>query len=239
MNKLDLLLRQMPKPNIPEERKQNMYQSIINHWEMNEEKAQRHTWHSTLSALMSGFAILALVYMIAITAYNIRAENSNKTDNIPHTSSSKQKSQEEQGKDVQHVPIDPIYNTTLMLPNGKMVTGTNSEKWNGLSLQLIATDIPSGISGTDMRAYMISNHSSIISHETVPTSAGKADLILSKRGQPAAAHSSAATYEYWVIVHGQDHAYAIMAAFIDSQKDAKNALLTLLQNWHVPKEGLK
>ncbi|MCO7125382.1 hypothetical protein NIE88_06325 [Sporolactobacillus shoreicorticis] len=188
--------------------------------------------------MINSVAILALVFLIAITAFNIRADHDSRSVNNAHPSIPKQQSHKKQSKVVSRCRLIR-FNVTLRLPNEKIVTERHPGKWNDLFIQFTAADIPKGSSNSDVHAYTISNHSSIVSDETIATSAGKADLSLSKREQPAAAHSSAAAYEFWVIIYGQEHAYAIEAVFSGRQSAAKNSLLNLLQNWHVPKDGLK
>jgi hypothetical protein len=65
--------------------------------------------------------------------------------------------------------------------------------------------------------------------------AGKADLVLNKRTPTAASQSTAATYEYWVILYGNEYTYAIEAIIVGNKDKAKSEVLELLKNWKIPK----
>ena len=127
---------------------------------------------------------------------------------------------------------NPLFKTTLKLPNGKLVKPNDSVHWKDLSIQLLITSLPP--STTDGYRAVIGNHSTVISHERVSTSAGPATLVLNKRTQPAASKSNAVTYEYWVIVNGSQYTYAIDATVIGNLKKSKSEVMHLLQEWKVP-----
>lgn len=128
-----------------------------------------------------------------------------------------------------------LFNTSLKLPNGDVVKPDKTVKWKDLSIQLIVTNLPSQISSPDKYKEIIGNHSTIISHEKVSFSGGKADLVLNKRTSPAVSKTTNETHEYWVIEYGSQYAYAIDATIIGNKDKAKSEVMELLKNWKVPK----
>ncbi|QQE80006.1 hypothetical protein [Alicyclobacillus sp. SO9] len=128
---------------------------------------------------------------------------------------------------VQKSSSNPLFQTTLKLPNGKVVKPNNSVRWKDLSIQLIITS-PQSYRG------VIGNHSTVISHTSVFTSAGPATLVLNKRTQPAASESNAVTHEYWVIVNRSQYAYAIDATVMGNLKKSKSEVMQLLKQWQIP-----
>ncbi|MCY0875128.1 MAG: hypothetical protein OWT28_02465 [Firmicutes bacterium] len=127
---------------------------------------------------------------------------------------------------------NPLFKTTLKLPNGKLVKPDESVRWKDLSIQLSIASLPPSTKNGYLE--VIGNHSTVISHERVSTSAGPATLVLNKRTQPAASKSNAVTYEYWVIVNGSQYSYAIDATVIGNLKKSKSEVMQLLQEWKVP-----
>jgi len=132
---------------------------------------------------------------------------------------------------------DPLMQTTLKLPDGKVIEPLQPVRWKDLSLQLIVTSLPPVDQNDSGYGYqsIISNHSTAVSTETVTTSAGEGTLVLCETTPPAASGSTDVTYSYWVIVYGSQYAYAIDAAILGNKNDAKNEVLNLLNGWKVPK----
>lgn len=131
---------------------------------------------------------------------------------------------------------NPSFQTSLTLPNGKVIKQTNqSVRWKNLSIQLLITSLPPAPASKEGYRTIIGNHSTIISHEKVSTSAGKAKLVLNKRTQSAAAHSKETTYEYWVVVNKSHYAYAIKATIVGKRNNARNEVIQLLNQWKVSK----
>jgi hypothetical protein len=125
-----------------------------------------------------------------------------------------------------------LFQTTLRLPNGKVITPNHTVDWKDLYIQLIVTSLPP--STTNGFEAVVGNHSTIISHQTVSTPAGKATLVLDQRTAPAASKSTTPTYEYWVIVYGNQYAYAIDAMVSGNLNNAKSNVMGLLKQWKVP-----
>jgi hypothetical protein len=135
---------------------------------------------------------------------------------------------------VQNTQTNLLFQTTLTLPNGEVVTPDHSVRWKDLSIQLLITSLPPSYVSSERYAVVVGNHSEIISHETVSTSAGKATLVLNDRTPPAASQSTTSTYEYWVIVYGDEYAYAIDATIVGNRNNAKSEVMRLLRQWKVP-----
>jgi alpha-tubulin suppressor-like RCC1 family protein len=128
---------------------------------------------------------------------------------------------------------NPLFDTSLLLPNGQVVIPdqlvgktviNHSVRWKDLLISLQISS-PGGILG---------NHSTVLSHTKVSTSAGIGTLILNERTPPAAAESTTPTYEYWVILNRSQYAYAIEATVIGNLDKAKNEVVELLNSWKVP-----
>jgi hypothetical protein len=135
----------------------------------------------------------------------------------------------------QSTQTSPLFQTTLALPNGKVVTPNHSVRWEDLSIQLLVTSLPPSL--VEGYKAVVGNHSTVISHETIPTSAREATLVLNERTPPAASQSSKTTYEYWVVAYGSQYAYAIDAIIVGSQSNAKSEVMELLNHWKVPKRS--
>lgn len=129
---------------------------------------------------------------------------------------------------------NPLFDTTLTLSNGTVVTPNQTVNWKDLSIQLQISSLPGAGSTLDGTSEIIGNHSEMLSHETVKTAAGDAFFILNKRTQPAAAQSTDETYEYWVIVYKSQYAYAIEAIVTGDRDQAKAEVKELLGHWKVP-----
>lgn len=130
---------------------------------------------------------------------------------------------------------NPLFQTTLTLPNGVIISTDKVVKWKDLSIQLLVTNLPAPSNTTDGYKEIIGNHSTIISHEVVKTSAGNAVLVLNERTPPAATKSIVPTFEYWVIVYGRQYTYAINATIIGNREKAKSEIFSLLNRWKAPK----
>lgn len=129
---------------------------------------------------------------------------------------------------------NPLFLTKLTLPTGQVVTPLHPVKWKNLDISLQIPSLPPPQAGPQDYLAIIGNHSSVLSHSTVQTSAGPATLVLNDRTPPAAANSTTPTYEYWVIVYGSQYTYAIDATVIGDRKAAKSEVMSLLHNWTVP-----
>ncbi len=128
---------------------------------------------------------------------------------------------------------NPLFNTTLTLPNGKIMPPDHSFRWKDISVSLLVTSLPTH---SPKYAEIVGNHSTVLSHATIFTSAGTATLVLNKRTPSAASHSTTPTYEYWVIVYGSKYAYCIDATVLGNRNKARNEVLQLSNNWNVPVE---
>ncbi len=129
---------------------------------------------------------------------------------------------------------NPLFNTNITLPNGQTVTSNISAgavRWKDIEVRLEIQSIPSH---SPKYPEIVGNHSTILSHTNVSTSAGTATLVLNERTPPAAAKSTTPTYEYWVIVYKNQYAYCIVATVIGNRNNAKNEVMELLNNWKVP-----
>ncbi len=133
----------------------------------------------------------------------------------------------------QNTQINPLFQTTLTLPNGKVIYPNQSVRWRDLLVQLIVTSLTPLSKGG--YGSVIGNHSTIVSHEHVSSSAGNALLVLNKRTRPAASHSNAVTYEYWAIVNGSQYTYAVEGTVIGNVNSARNEFSQFLSHWKVPK----
>ena len=127
---------------------------------------------------------------------------------------------------------NPLFQTILTLPNGEVVEPNRPVRWKDLSIQLLVTRLPH--LKADGYKEVVGNHSTIISHKTISTSAGKATLVLNERTPPAASQSTSPTYEYWVIFYGGEYAYAVDAIIIGNRDRAKSEIMELLNHWKVP-----
>lgn len=125
---------------------------------------------------------------------------------------------------------NPLFNTSLMLPNGHTVT-TKPETWKNLKLDLLVTLPPN-----QDYAAIVGNNANIISHENVSTSAGEATFIYFQRTPPAAASGTGNTLmnEFYVISYGSQYAYVIQATVTGNVSAAKSELMSLLQGWKIP-----
>ncbi|TGA98267.1 hypothetical protein E4665_08440 [Sporolactobacillus shoreae] len=237
MSDLDQRLKDMPKFDISSQQKQEMHRSIMAYYDKRVKRSTRSNRLKKLSVVLGSLAALALLFIIITASLNQKVEN-RAVDAIKAPQNSQTSSvQENSGSTAQSQP-DPILKTSLTLPNGKIVT--QSAQWKGLTIQLNVSSIsPDEAADPEMFKGVIGNHSTIISHEIVPTSAGEAILALNKRTKPAAAQSSEAAYEYWVIVHGSQYAYSIEVSFFGNPSIEKHQVEHLLGQWKVPKEGLK
>ncbi|MCL6442211.1 MAG: hypothetical protein K6T83_01885 [Alicyclobacillus sp.] len=124
---------------------------------------------------------------------------------------------------------NPLFYTVLNLPNGQAVMPDHATRWKDLDVSLLVSSLP----GNSGYPSITGNHSEILSHRKVSTSAGSADLVLNERTPPAAAGSTKATYEYWVIVDGPHYAYAIDAIVTGKRSAAKAEVLSFLKGWYV------
>ncbi|MDR3584932.1 MAG: hypothetical protein P4L59_06345 [Desulfosporosinus sp.] len=127
---------------------------------------------------------------------------------------------------------NPLFNTTLTLPNGQTVTPDHEVQWKDLIVSLQIQSLPSP--SPEQYLEILGNHSTALTHSNVSTSAGTATLVLNKRTPPATAKSTTSTYEYWVIVYGSQCTYAIEATVIGNRDSTKNEVMELLGNWKVP-----
>ncbi|KLU62373.1 hypothetical protein CEB3_c12340 [Peptococcaceae bacterium CEB3] len=132
---------------------------------------------------------------------------------------------------IHDMQANPLFRMTLTLPNGQIVTRDHPVTWKDI---LIWLQIPSLPTQSPRYAEILGNHSTVLSHSTVSTSAGPATLVLNKRTPPAAAQSTTPTYEYWVIAYRSQYAYAIEATVIGDRLKAKNEVMELVRNWQVP-----
>ena len=123
-----------------------------------------------------------------------------------------------------------------MLPNGNTVT-TKPVTWKNLKLALWVTSL------TPNQDYpgIVGNNANIISHEDVSTSAGLATLVHFERTPPAAASGTGSTpiNEFYVISYGRKYAYVIQATVTGNASAAKSELMSLLQGWNIPFQGVK
>ena len=149
-------------------------------------------------------------------------------------SNQKQKVGSNNSNEDRKAKTNPLFQTALKLPNGKVITPNQTVQWKDLAIQLLVTSLPPSYVTTNKYVTVVGNHSTIISHKTITTSAGQATLVLNKRTQPAASKSSAVTYEYWVIIYGSQYAYAIDATVIGNLNKAKSEVIQLSQQWSVP-----
>ncbi len=126
---------------------------------------------------------------------------------------------------------NPLFDTTLTLPNGQTISPNQTVQWKDLFISLQIQSIPNH---SPKYLEVIGNHSTVLSHSNVSTSAGTATIVLNERTPSAAAHSTTPTYEYWVIVYGSQYTYAIEATVNGKRNNAKNEVMELLKNWKVP-----
>lgn len=92
-----------------------------------------------------------------------------------------------QWKDHFKEQVNPLFDTTLTLPTGQIVTSSHAVHWKDLKVTLQIQGVPPM---PERYASIIGNHSSVLSHTTVSTSAGPATFVLNSRTPPAAAQSS-------------------------------------------------
>ena len=128
---------------------------------------------------------------------------------------------------------NPLFTTTLTLPNGKIILPDHSFRWKDISVSLLVTSLPTH---SPKYAEIVGNHSTVLSRATIFTSAGTATLVLNKRTPSAASQSTTPRYEYWVIVYGSKYAYCIDATVLGNRNKARNEVLQLSNNWNVPVE---
>lgn len=131
-------------------------------------------------------------------------------------------------------PTNEWFQTSLTLPNGKVVTPEHSVRWKDVSIQLLITSLPPSYVKHERYFLVVGNHSQVLSHERVSSSAGKVMLVLNERTPPAAADSTIATYEYWVIAYGSRYTYAIDATIVGNRSRAKREIMSFLHKWRVP-----
>jgi hypothetical protein len=135
-----------------------------------------------------------------------------------------------------NLQTNPLFNMSLTLPNGQTLTPTNPGlpvRWKDLEITLVIPDLPSH---SPKYLEIVGNHSTVLSHTTISTSAGTATLVLNERTPPAADQSSVPpTYEYWLIVYGSPYAYAIDATIVGNRNNAKSEVMELVNNWKVPR----
>ncbi|QSO47348.1 hypothetical protein [Alicyclobacillus mengziensis] len=133
-----------------------------------------------------------------------------------------------------NVSGNPLFNTSLTLPNGQTVT-TKPVSWKDLKINLLVTSLPPN----QDYAAIVGNNAKIISHENVSTPAGPATFVYFQRTPPAAASGtgSALTNEFYVISYGQQYAYVIQATVTGDASTAKSELISLLQGWDVPSQA--
>ena len=133
-----------------------------------------------------------------------------------------------------NVSGDPLFNTSLTLPNGHTVT-TKPVMWKNLKLDLLVTNL------TPSQDYVaiVGNNANIISHENVSTSAGLATFVYFQKTPPAAASGTGSTLtnEFYVISYGLQYAYVIEATVTGNVSTAKLELMSLLQGWKIPSQA--
>jgi len=128
-----------------------------------------------------------------------------------------------------------LFDTTLTLPGGQFVKSDGSfVHWNDLTLSLRVTSLPPANAGIDGYLSIVGNHATMISHQSVSTSAGSAVLVYFQRSQPAAAESTAVTNEYYVIFLGSQYAYVLDAVPSGNSTTAKSEVIGLLPQWKLP-----
>jgi hypothetical protein len=170
---------------------------------------------------------------INVSNSKVEKQVSEKTENISKTLKSEQPKATENGDSTSSkTQNNPLFQTTLTLPNGEIVSTNKSVTWKDLSIQLLVTSLPSSNNSIEGYKEIIGNHSTITSPEIVSTSGGQATLVLNERNSPAASKSP--TYEYWAIKYGSQYAYAIEATVIGNKDNAKNEVINLLNQWKVP-----
>jgi hypothetical protein len=130
---------------------------------------------------------------------------------------------------------NPSFDTRLTLPDEQVVKSDGrTVHWKDLTLSLSVTSLPPTNAGIDGYLSIVGNHATIISHQSVSTSAGSAMLIYFQRSQPAAAQSSAVTNQYYVIFLGSQYAYVLNAVPSGNSKTAKSEVIGLLPHWKLP-----
>jgi hypothetical protein len=177
--------------------------------------------------------IMISIMSIGVTGMLLTGCSSNTTKNVSNANKTV-KTTTKTNSSTSQPKKNSLFQTSLKLPNGDVVKPNKTVKWKDLSIQLIVTSLPSQMSSPDKYIGIIGNHSTIINHEKVSLSGGKADLVLIKRTSPAASQTTKETYEYWVIAYGSQYAYAIDATIIGNKDKAKNEVMTLLKTWKVP-----
>ena len=128
---------------------------------------------------------------------------------------------------------DTIPEATLQLPNHHVIRGEETAyRYKDLSLMLhlftTAAAHPYSYS-------LVGNHSQIIFQRYIHVPAGRAYFALNERTQPAAAQSSAVTYEYWIAIYRHGYDYAVEGIVIGNRHLALGEMLQLVQGWKVPK----
>lgn len=177
---------------------------------------------------------ISLISTIILSGCSIASQSTSATNisNSSNAASSKNGSVDNTGVTSNQTPrANPLFNTTLTLPNGQIITPDHPIKWKEVSILLQILSLPSH---TPRYGEILDNHSTMLSHTYVSTSAGTATFILNERTPPAAAQSTVPTYEYWVIVYGSQYAYAIDATVTGDRTKAKGEVMELLHNWKVP-----
>lgn len=189
-----------------------------------------------LNVLGTSLAAVIAVAIIAGGFYTFSNHVATGTNNLGSTTASNLENPNNNGTQQnssitnQQSQRNPLFDTTLKLPNGQTITPSRSVRWKDLNVILQIQDTP-----VNSPRYLgiVGNQSTVLSHTSVSTSAGTATLVLNERTPPAAAQSTTPTYEYWVIVYRSQYAYAIEAVVIGNQNHAKSEIMDLLNNWKV------
>ncbi|HEY3315171.1 MAG TPA: hypothetical protein VGL40_07850 [Bacillota bacterium] len=128
---------------------------------------------------------------------------------------------------------------SVSLPDGTIVhSGRGSVAWKDMDLSLSTIGFEK--SG-DPIPKIVGNHAVVVTKDLVKLKDRPAVLVLVERTQPAAAGPAKPTYEYWLIVNGDDPqrsdmglAYSIIGMVTGDQKKAREELLSIGPNWELP-----
>ena len=184
------------------------------------------------------YLLTVFILFVALTIQGCGMVNSNlnssntTTSSVPVVSKTSNVKSNEITK--QSVQTNPLFDTSLVLPNGQVVTPDQLEGQTVINHSVRWKDLLISLQISSPGGWVIGNHSTVLSHSSVSTSAGTATLVLNERTPPAAAESTTPTYEYWVISNRSQYTYAIEATVIGNLDKAKNEVMELLNSWKVP-----
>jgi outer membrane murein-binding lipoprotein Lpp len=133
--------------------------------------------------------------------------------------------------------------SSLVLPNGKVITDNQPTYWKGLNIQLY-TALGANDNLLSLVDDIVGNHTYIVAQDLQPVTLtiGPAILVMVDRTPPAASGSNIVTHECWLIAWRPDpnnadrqFTQAIQAILVNvSPSDAPSELLALSKGWKIP-----